>query len=119
MQHTRHLRLSVLATLVAAPLALTGAPANAVTGTAVTDTTYAFTARLEIGEGETGRACSGALIDTEWLLTAASCFADNPAASLDVPAGRARAQDDRHYRADRPDDRGRASAQRCQPRTPP
>ncbi|WP_405986615.1 trypsin-like serine protease [Streptomyces sp. NBC_00872] len=87
MQHTRHLRLSVLATLVAAPLALTGAPANAVTGTAVTDTTYAFTARLEIGEGETGRACSGALIDTEWLLTAASCFADNPAASLDVPAG--------------------------------
>ncbi|WP_461073606.1 trypsin-like serine protease, partial [Streptomyces pseudoechinosporeus] len=26
--------------------------------------------------------------DTEWLLTAASCFADNPAASLAVPAGK-------------------------------
>jgi hypothetical protein len=36
---------------------------------------------------DTRRAFSGALVDTQWILTAASCFADNPAASLNVPAG--------------------------------
>ncbi|KPI06628.1 peptidase S1 and S6 chymotrypsin/Hap [Actinobacteria bacterium OK074] len=89
MRHTRPLRLAALATvLTAGPLALCASvvPASAVTGPAVTDTTFAYTAQLAIGDYD--RGCSGVLVDTEWLLTAASCFADDPAASLAVPAGK-------------------------------
>ncbi|MFF1604061.1 trypsin-like serine protease [Streptomyces mirabilis] len=85
-QHTRSIRRALLATaLIAAPLALSTLPAQAVTGTAATGTTYGYTARLDIGHGT--RACSGVLVNAEWLLTAASCFVDDPAAGLDVPAG--------------------------------
>ncbi|MGW4985557.1 trypsin-like serine protease, partial [Streptomyces mirabilis] len=85
-QHIRSVRRALLATaLIAAPLALSTLPAQAVTGTAATGTTYGYTARLDIGHGT--RACSGVLVDAEWLLTAASCFVDDPAAGLDVPAG--------------------------------
>ncbi|MGW0855643.1 trypsin-like serine protease [Streptomyces sp. NPDC002690] len=88
MRHTRPLRLPALAAaLLAVELTLAGAPASAVSGTADTDATSAFTARVEIGEGDAARACSGALVDEQWLLTAASCFVDNPVAGLDVPAG--------------------------------
>ncbi|WP_149180202.1 S1 family peptidase [Streptomyces sp. TRM49041] len=73
---------ALTAALIAAPLS---APAYAVSGTAETEGSLAFTARLDIGDGQ--RACSGALVDREWLLTAASCFADDPAVSLAVPAG--------------------------------
>jgi hypothetical protein len=86
MRHTRPLRLAALAaSLIAGPLALCAAPAAAVTGAESTDTTYGYTARLDIGDGT--RGCSGTLVDAEWLLTAAGCFVDDPAASLDVPAG--------------------------------
>ncbi|MFE9018058.1 FG-GAP-like repeat-containing protein [Streptomyces sp. NPDC007808] len=77
MKHTRPLRSLVApaaAALVAAPLAVTAGPAHAVTGPAVSDTAHAFTARLEIGEGDTYRACSGALVSSQWVLTATSCF---------------------------------------------
>ncbi|MFI9201214.1 trypsin-like serine protease [Streptomyces sp. NPDC053048] len=79
-------RRTALAALVAA--AAIGAPAlsaHAVTGPAETDNTRGFTARLDIGDG--AKACSAALIDAEWLITAASCFADNPGESVKVPAG--------------------------------
>lgn len=73
----------------AAGVALVGplgaAPASAVIGTTDGNTSYAFTARLDIGNGE--RACSGALVSDRWILTAASCFVDDPSAGLDVPAG--------------------------------
>ncbi|MFG2682330.1 trypsin-like serine protease [Streptomyces sp. NPDC048392] len=67
---------------------MTASPAAAVTGPAAagSDTTHAYTARLVIGDHD--RGCSGVLVDTEWLLTAASCFADNPAESLAVSAGK-------------------------------
>ncbi|MFE6099935.1 trypsin-like serine protease [Streptomyces laurentii] len=89
MPHSRTLRVSALAAvLLAGPVALGTTPAQAVTGTPVTDTAYGFTARVEFGDNDdTRRACSGVFVDTQWILTAASCFADNPAASLNVPAG--------------------------------
>lgn len=63
---------------------VTGTPSNAVVGDAVKDGSYAFTAKLDIG-GQ--RSCSAALVEPQWLITAASCFADNPSQSLEVPAG--------------------------------
>lgn len=87
-RHTGSVRRFAMATtLIVAPLAFCATPAaQAVTGTAASDTTYGYTARLDIGDGT--RACSGTLVDAEWLLTAASCFADDPATSLTVPAGK-------------------------------
>ncbi|MEW2292551.1 S1 family peptidase [Streptomyces sp. NPDC006743] len=87
MPHSRHVRLAALATAVlAGPLAVCAAPASAVTGTPVTDASFAPTAQVIVGDHD--RGCSGVLVDTEWLLTAASCFADNPATDLTVPAGK-------------------------------
>ncbi|MFE9608021.1 trypsin-like serine protease [Streptomyces sp. NPDC006012] len=70
-------------TTVTAAGMLTAPAAGAVTGAA--GNSYAFTARLDIGDGQ--RACSGTLVYADWLLTAASCFAADPAVSLDIPAG--------------------------------
>ncbi|MFI1796470.1 S1 family peptidase [Streptomyces sp. NPDC020379] len=56
-------------------------------GQSVNDS-FAFTAKLDIGSQIDGqRSCSAALVAPQWLVTAASCFADNPAQSLKVPAG--------------------------------
>ncbi|MGW0826165.1 trypsin-like serine protease, partial [Streptomyces sp. NPDC002845] len=81
-------RAALAASLAASSFALGAAPAFGVTGTPVADadTTYAYTAQLIVGGHD--RGCSGVLVDAEWLLTAASCFADDPAASLAVPAGK-------------------------------
>ncbi|MEU2496489.1 FG-GAP-like repeat-containing protein [Streptomyces sp. NPDC007883] len=62
-------------TVAAGTLATAIAPAHAVTGTPVAGSAYAFTAKIEIGDSEdTERACTGALVDAQWVLTAASCF---------------------------------------------
>ncbi|WP_335938829.1 FG-GAP-like repeat-containing protein [Streptomyces sp. PTD5-9] len=60
------------------------APAQAVIGDAVADNTYTFTAKLDIG-GE--RACTGSLVDAQWILTASSCFAAEGQPAFPVPAG--------------------------------
>ncbi|MFG3249740.1 trypsin-like serine protease [Streptomyces sp. NPDC048187] len=89
MSSIRRPRLAALgAVLAAGSLALSTAPAVAITGgtpVADSDTTHAYTAQITVGDHD--RGCSAVLVDTEWLLTAASCFADDPAASLAVPAG--------------------------------
>ncbi|MGW0461319.1 trypsin-like serine protease [Streptomyces tendae] len=86
--HPRSIRFATLAiSLTAGSALMTASPVAAVTGPAAdSDTTHAYTAQLVIGDHD--RGCSGVLVDTEWLLTAASCFADNPAESLAVPAGK-------------------------------
>ncbi|GGQ27810.1 trypsin-like serine protease [Streptomyces roseolilacinus] len=65
---------SFTAIAVITPVALGGTSVHAVSGTTVTGDTYAFTAKIQIGEGDAVRACSGALVDSQWVLTAASCF---------------------------------------------
>lgn len=78
-------RMAPIGAVLCAVMAGTVVPAtsaHAVSGTADSST---FAARLVIGNDE--RACSAALVDREWLLTAASCFAANPAQDLTVTAG--------------------------------
>ncbi|WP_030024968.1 S1 family peptidase, partial [Streptomyces monomycini] len=66
----------ILITTVAAGT-LTTATAYAVSSTpAAVSGAYTFAAKLDIGNGQ--RGCSGALVERQWVITAASCFSDNP-----------------------------------------
>ncbi|MGW2615061.1 trypsin-like serine protease [Streptomyces sp. NPDC001500] len=71
--------------LLAGPAALDAPSANAVTGPPATGTSSAYAVRLVIGDGT--RACSGALVDARWVLTAASCFVADPASGARPAAG--------------------------------
>lgn len=73
--------MSIGLTSIAAAV-LTASPALAASGTAATSGSYAFAAKLQIGNGESARACSGALIDASWVVTAASCFANGATAPV-------------------------------------
>ncbi|MDH2387245.1 FG-GAP-like repeat-containing protein [Streptomyces sp. HNM0663] len=84
----RPARTAALAAAAVTAGMLAGGPAQAVVGTPATDSAYAFTARLEIGEGDAQRACSGALVEPGWILTSASCFAENPLRSTEITPGK-------------------------------
>ncbi len=68
-------------------LALTlggGVPAQAIGGGAPSAAgAYAFVAKVDVGD----RSCSGALVDRQWVATAASCFPENIAPGETVPKG--------------------------------
>ncbi|GAA2710758.1 MULTISPECIES: S1 family peptidase [Streptomyces] len=74
----------LLATSVAAGI-LYGTQAQAVVGDEARDGQYQFTAKLDIGSGK--RACTGALVESQWVLTAASCFADDPSQGFRITGG--------------------------------
>ncbi|MDT7787514.1 MAG: hypothetical protein QOF58_5933 [Pseudonocardiales bacterium] len=60
--------------VVAAVVGLPGAAAGLSGGTVVPGGQYGFLARV----AHSGAACSGALVDRFWVITAASCFPANP-----------------------------------------
>ncbi|MET8545034.1 trypsin-like serine protease [Kitasatospora sp. NPDC004799] len=78
----RSWRAGVLVAAATAGTLTTFSPAQAVVGDAAADTT---TARLAIGDSL--RACTGALIDQYWVISAASCFSDDPAQPQALAAG--------------------------------
>ncbi|MFJ6783179.1 RICIN domain-containing protein [Streptomyces yangpuensis] len=78
-------RLAWAATLAATTVGsglLTAVPATALNGTDAPATGHAFAAKLTIDDRA---ACSGALVDAQWVITAASCFRNG---SAPVPAGK-------------------------------
>ncbi|MFD5548798.1 S1 family peptidase [Streptomyces goshikiensis] len=77
--------VSILSAIAVTAGALAGAPAHAVVGDSPQDGQYTFTAKLDIGNGQ--RSCTGTLVDQQWLITAAICFADNPGQGPKVVAG--------------------------------
>lgn len=74
------------ATAACGALTLTN-PAHAVIGDAVADNTYTFTAKIQIGDGDTSRACTGSLVDAQYILTASGCFVAPGQPAFPIAAG--------------------------------
>ncbi|MER6401671.1 trypsin-like serine protease [Kitasatospora sp. NPDC001603] len=77
--------LAAAGAVVGALATFSAAPAGAVVGDPAADGAHAYTAKLAIGDNV--RACTGALVDRNWIITAASCFADDPAQPQTLTAG--------------------------------
>ncbi|MCX4690689.1 S1 family peptidase [Kitasatospora purpeofusca] len=82
IRSTRKVATLVAAVAAAAVAPFTAPTANAAAGDPAGDNSYAYTAHLAIGDNF--RACTGALVDRYWVVTAASCFADDPAQATGV-----------------------------------
>ncbi|MEU1289838.1 trypsin-like serine protease [Kitasatospora sp. NPDC005856] len=82
---SRNLRAGALTAAVAAGTLSTFSPAGAVSGDTAADGTYTTAARIVLGDNL--RGCTGALVDRYWVLTAASCFSDDPAQPQAPAAG--------------------------------
>ncbi|MFJ6994506.1 FG-GAP-like repeat-containing protein [Streptomyces sp. NPDC003090] len=76
--------VALLAAVAAAGALTVTTPAQALVGDSVADGAHPYAAYVNVG-GE--RACSGVLVDPRWILTAASCFSDNPLQPFPAPAG--------------------------------
>ncbi|MEV4315855.1 trypsin-like serine protease [Actinocrispum sp. NPDC049592] len=70
------LRSATLFAVLTTATLVVGTSAEAITGgTPAADGAYTFLAKVDVG---TARSCSGALVDPNWVLTAKSCFPENP-----------------------------------------
>lgn len=76
------MRLAALTTAgVTASLILAGT-ATALVGVPSAAGEHAYVARVNIGPEATAKSCTATLVDQNWVLTASSCFADTPDATL-------------------------------------
>ncbi|MFI0786746.1 S1 family peptidase [Streptomyces lydicus] len=75
-----------MAVALASSALITGS-AHAVSGETAADGTYAFTAKLDIVRDGGKRSCSGALVDKQWVLSAARCFAADPGTDFRIEEG--------------------------------
>ncbi|MYT23845.1 trypsin-like serine protease [Streptomyces sp. SID7760] len=75
----------ITTSLVVGATVLSAGSAQAVIGTPGADGQHAYTVKLNVSDEANSRACTGTLVDGSWVLTAASCFAATPGATL--PAG--------------------------------
>ncbi|MFF2191456.1 FG-GAP-like repeat-containing protein [Streptomyces sp. NPDC058157] len=76
MSHVRSHRAWIGGAAAVAAVAggLLASPAHALQGTPADQAAHSHTARIVIGNAE--RACTGTLVAPQWVLSAASCFAD-------------------------------------------
>ncbi|MFF2728227.1 trypsin-like serine protease, partial [Streptomyces sp. NPDC058008] len=86
LRPTLRTRTIALAAATAGALTLVS-PAQALIGDAVPDNAYAYTVKIRIGDGGTGRSCTGSLVDAQYVLTASSCFAAAGRPAFPIPAG--------------------------------
>ncbi|WP_051813579.1 trypsin-like serine protease [Streptomyces sp. NRRL S-340] len=77
--------LLVSATAVSAGL-ISAVPAHALTGPEAAAGQLSSVVKLNIGDEANSRACTGVLVDQNWIATASSCFAATP--GTPVPSGK-------------------------------